>query len=104
MAGLFNRNSSAGAQCVPNDNKVTLIKDEGDIKVYRHYTVCGSELSVGDKILSDQLVAGKQVEDKKNQEIKQLLTGHYSADVESNPMTTIRTVEITGGDGKKRIE
>jgi hypothetical protein len=30
---MFNRNFSAGAQCIPNDTKVTLIKDESDIKV-----------------------------------------------------------------------
>jgi hypothetical protein len=34
LAAMLNRNFSAGSQCIPNDTKVTLIKDESDIKVY----------------------------------------------------------------------
>jgi hypothetical protein len=34
IAAIINRNFSAGSQCIPNDTKVTLIKDESDIKVF----------------------------------------------------------------------
>jgi hypothetical protein len=63
-------------------------------------------MSIGGNVIANSMVAEKKVEDKKNQEIKQLLTGHYSADVDSNPYTTERSIEVTtqGNGGKTRHE
>jgi hypothetical protein len=63
-------------------------------------------MTIGGNVISNTMVAEKKVEDKKNQEVKQLLTGHYSADVDSNPYTTEKSIEVNSqkDGGKTRFE
>ena len=94
-----------------NDNQVSLIKDNNDIKVYRHYTVCGSEVLINNKPVYNGQTHGNLYENpKKDLKVKELLTSHFSADIHTpgNKHTTCKKVEIIStnsiGNYQKRDE